>query len=171
MMIEVLCIMLFFGLFAFNFYCFRFLRNFLTNEFKNLQKEFGGEISNIKEQIESIKNEINEVRVENDEVFAILSSKFENAISITQISEKNARLSEKNAKMTAKHKEYAQMLSIIFDVLQEDTEWIRSSFFQRFGSVPEYEAINSEIITFQTKIQQIKNTLRELKMIDEFGNE
>lgn len=104
------------------------------------------------------------IKADNEELSKSISS----LIAELKIAEVNVGLAQQNAALTAKHKEYRQMFALSFEVLQEDTEWLRSSFFQRFGSVPEYQDLNSQIISFQTKLNQIKNTLREFRMIEDY---
>lgn len=82
--------------------------------------------------------------------------------------EKNFDIMKENQILKMKQREYKQFFGLFLETLSEDTEFIKSDFFQRFGSVPEYSALNSQIIAFQNKIDQIKITLKEYKMMEDY---
>lgn len=87
---------------------------------------------------------------------------------LTSALEQNLILLNKNKTLEAKQKEYKQFFSLMLDVLNEDTSFLRSDLFRRFGEVPEYMTINSQIIAFENKVNQIKLTLKELKMMEDY---
>lgn len=82
--------------------------------------------------------------------------------------ETNLELLRQSSILASKQKEYKQFFSIILNTILEDTKWLRSSLFQRFGEVPEFSEINSQIIAFETKIEQIKLTLKEYRMLEDY---
>lgn len=82
--------------------------------------------------------------------------------------EVNLDLLRQSSILASKQKEYKQFFSVILETIQEDTKWLRSSLFQRFGEVPEFMDINSQVIAFENKIEQIRVTLKEYKMLDNY---
>lgn len=82
--------------------------------------------------------------------------------------ETNLDLLRQSSILASKQKEYKQFFSVILEAIQEDTKWLRSGLFQRFGEVPEYMEINSQIIAFENKVEQIKLTLKEYRMLDNY---
>lgn len=101
-------------------------------------------------------------------VIASLNEELEETLDAASIADKNARLTEENAFLKEKQKEYRQMFGATLEVLQEDTKWIRGTFFQRFGSVPEYQDLNTQIFAFENRLEAIKQTLREYRMIETY---
>lgn len=97
--------------------------------------------------------------------------RFMSIIDTVNIVQKNISLLAENNALKNKHKEYRQMFGVILEVIQEDGIWIKSTFFQRFGSIPEYQNINSQIISFQNKIDAIKETLKSYRMIETYDEE
>jgi hypothetical protein len=85
---------------------------------------------------------------------------------VTESLESSLRLTAQNNEFNIRQKEYKQFFSLIFDAISEDTVFLRSEFFRRFGSIPEYQEVNSQIIAFETKLQQLKILLKEQKMIE-----
>lgn len=82
--------------------------------------------------------------------------------------EDNLLLTMESAKLVDKQKQYKQFFALLMDVLTEDTKFIRSSFFRRFGDVPEFQDLNSQIIAFENKLDSIKITLKEYKMMEDY---
>ena len=96
--------------------------------------------------------------------------KIKESLSLIKIADQNNSLTKDNARLLLRHKEYKQMLSIIMETLQEDTSFIRGTFFSRFATVPEYQDLNSQIVAYETRLEAIKNTLREYRMIETYDD-
>jgi hypothetical protein len=99
-----------------------------------------------------------------------LSNNKTSSSKLTETLEQNILLTNKNKVLESKHKEYKQFFSLMIDTLNEDTVFLRSDLFRRFGEVPEFSAINSQMISFENKINQIKITLKELKMMEDYDD-
>lgn len=78
-----------------------------------------------------------------------------------KLNQKNVDLIQENIKLKVKQKDYEQFLAITLNSLEEDTGFIKSSFFQRFGALPDYQEINSQLQAFSIRIQAILEAIRE----------
>jgi cell division protein FtsB len=74
---------------------------------------------------------------------------------------------EQNIKLKMEQREHRELIDLILDTVSDDTEFIRSSFFQKLGSLTEYSEINSQIIAFQNRINSIIDTVREVKRLND----
>jgi hypothetical protein len=81
----------------------------------------------------------------------------------TALNQKNIMLIEENLKLKIRQKEIDELVDLILDTVADDTEFIRSSFFQKLGSLTEYEVINRQIISYQNRISSIIEAVKEAK--------
>lgn len=86
------------------------------------------------------------------------SKNVENKIEIQQ---QNIKLVEQNENFKRRHAEYRQFFLITLNSLQEDTEFLRSSFFQRFGNLPDYQEVNSQLHNFSIRVAAILEAIEE----------
>lgn len=96
----------------------------------------------------------------------ILEKDKEEQEKIIKTYEKTNDLLVKNNVLVNKQEQYKQFFGLLLDTITEDTEFIRSEFFQRFGNVPEYQQLNSQIVSYSSRIDQIKMALKQYKMMD-----
>ena len=109
---------------------------------------------------------LSKLNLELQEVKKILEDSDRN--KMMEVQERNFDLLKANNVLSVKQKEYKQFFALILDTIMEDTTWLRASLFQRIGEVPELTNLNSQIIAFETKINQIKLTLKEYKMMENY---
>lgn len=78
------------------------------------------------------------------------------------------RCLKKNFELQDVHKEYKRFHSIMFDTLEEDTQFMKSEMIRRLSmDLPETRAINGAIIKFQNRLEILRTTLKEYKMIED----
>lgn len=74
----------------------------------------------------------------------------------------------KNFEMQDRQKEYNRFHTIILDSLEEDTQFLKTEFVKRISlDVPETRALSGAINKFQNRLEIIRATLKEYKMLDE----
>lgn len=87
--------------------------------------------------------------------------------STKQVNEANVKLLKENFAYKIKHKEYREFFEIVLTSIQEDTDFIRSNFFNKFGSMTDYAEINSQIQNFQIRLNAIVDAIKEYKILNE----
>ena len=74
----------------------------------------------------------------------------------------------KNFELQDRHKDYNRFHTIILDALEEDTQFMRTELVKKLSiEIPENRALNGGIIKFQNRLEVIRATLKEYKMIEE----
>lgn len=77
------------------------------------------------------------------------------------------RAVKKNFEMQDRMKEYNKFFELITEVLEQDTQFLRSELIQRLSmEMMETKQLNSAIVRFQTRLEAIKVSLREYKMME-----
>lgn len=134
---------------------------------------------NLNEKIVSESKSVIDLATEqNDdqiELLALLKTDLKKSIdakvNVIQITAENSKLVEQNSVLREKHNDYKRFFTIALETIREDTTFMRSSLFQRFGSVDEYQEINRQIQAFQARLDAMEAALREYKMIETYEDE
>lgn len=73
----------------------------------------------------------------------------------------------KNFQLQDRMKEYSRFFELITDALETDTHFMRSELIQRLSmEMMETKQLNSAIVKFQNRLEAIKVSLREYKMME-----
>ena len=75
---------------------------------------------------------------------------------------------KKNFELQDKHKEYNRVHTMMLDILEEDTQFMKVELIKRLSlEIPETRMINSSILKFQNTLEVVKATLKEYKMLED----
>lgn len=100
------------------------------------------------------------------DLLELLRKEIKENTNTAKVMNENSSLLRENVILKEKQKEYRQFFATVLDVLQNDTHFLRSDLFRRFGAVPEFQDLNTQIQSFENKIEATKEALREYRMIE-----
>lgn len=130
---------------------------------------------NVVAEVKSVIEATTELNNDQIELLALLKTDLKKSIDakvdVIEIAAENSKLVEQNAILREKHSDYKRFFTIALETIREDTTFMRSSLFQRFGSVDEYQDINRQIQAFQARLDAMEAALREYKMIETYEDE
>lgn len=73
----------------------------------------------------------------------------------------------KNFELQDKMKDYNRFFTLISEVLDEDTQFLRSELIKKLSmEMMETRELNSAILKFRTRLEAIKISLKEYKMME-----
>lgn len=75
---------------------------------------------------------------------------------------------KRNFELQDRQKDYNRFHTLMLDTLEADTQFMKTDLIKRLSlELPETRGINSSIIQFQSRLELIKNTLKEYKMLED----